>query len=94
MYIMFPIKLESGLMLLEKSKQYIYQLAECIQLKSVPATKIHLVDSISVHFNIIQRTVLPTENYLSITIKLFTFTLCAYIIIYVLCLVTGQTNLS
>ena len=31
----------------QKIKQYIYHLAECIQLKPVQATKIHLVDSIS-----------------------------------------------
>ena len=46
----------------QKYKQYIYQLAEYIQLKPVQATKIHLVDSISVHSNIKQRTVLPTER--------------------------------
>ena len=47
----------------KKIKQYIYQLAECMQLKPVQATKIHLEDSIgdSVHSNIKQRTVLPTE---------------------------------
>ena len=45
-----------------KIKQFIYQLTECIQLKPVQATKIHLVDSISVHSNIKQRTVLPTER--------------------------------
>ena len=33
----------------QKIKQYIYQLAECIQLKPVQATKIYLVDRISVH---------------------------------------------
>ena len=38
----------------QKNKQYIYQLAECIQLKPVQATKIHLEDSIIVHFNIKQ----------------------------------------
>ena len=32
-------------------KQYIYQLAEYIQLKPAQATKIHLVDSINVHSN-------------------------------------------
>ena len=67
-----------------KNKQYICQLAECIQLKPVQATKTHLVDSISVHSNIKQRTVLPTErvivyflpkSYLSITIIIFTFPL-------------------
>ena len=46
----------------QKIKQYILELAECIQLKPVQATKIHLVDSISVHSNIKQRTVLPTER--------------------------------
>ena len=45
-----------------KNKQYIYKLADCIQLKPVQATKTHLVDSISVHSNIKQRTVLPTER--------------------------------
>ena len=71
-----------------KNKQYICQLAECIQLSPVQATKTHLVDSISLHSNIKKRTVLPTErvivtfcpilisqNYLSITIKVFTFPL-------------------
>jgi len=46
----------------QKIKQYIYQLAECIELKPVRVTKIHLVDGISVHNNIRQRTVLPTER--------------------------------
>ena len=45
-----------------KNKQYIYQLAECIHLKPFQATKTHLVDSISVHSNIKQHTVLPTER--------------------------------
>ena len=36
----------------QKIKQYIYQLAECIQLKPVQATEIHLVDCINVHFKI------------------------------------------
>ena len=36
--------------------------ADCIQLKPVQANKIHLVDSINVHSNIEQRTVLPTER--------------------------------
>ena len=34
-----------GNVIKQKIKQYIYQLAECIQLKPVQATKIHLVDS-------------------------------------------------
>ena len=53
-------------------------------MKPVQATKIHLVNSICVHSNIKQRTVLPTErvtffpraisqNCLPITIKIFTF---------------------
>ena len=46
----------------QRIKQYIYQLAKCIQLKPVQATEIHLVDSISVHSNIKLRTVLPTER--------------------------------
>ena len=72
----------------QKIKQYIYHPAERLQLKPVQATKIHLVDSISVHSNIKQRTVLPTKRVivyflpksyiakLSITIKIFTFPLC------------------
>ena len=35
----------------QKIKQFIYQLAEYIQLKPVQATKIHLVASICVHCN-------------------------------------------
>ena len=46
----------------QKIRQYVYQLAECIQMKPVQPTKIHLVDSISVHSNTKQRTVLPTER--------------------------------
>ena len=46
----------------QKYKQYIYQLAEYIQLKPVQATKIHLVDSIFVYSNITNDTVLPTER--------------------------------
>ena len=73
----------------QKIKQCIYQLAECIQLKPVQATKLHLLDSISVHSSMKQRTVLSlrellytfwpraiSQNYLSITIDIFT---CLYV---------------
>ena len=46
----------------KKVKQYIYHLAECIQLKPGQATRTHHVDSISVHSNIEQLTVLPPER--------------------------------
>ena len=42
--------------------QTIYQLAECIQLKPVQATKFHIVNSSSVHSNIKQPTVLSTDR--------------------------------
>ena len=46
----------------QKINHYNYLLAECIGLRPVQATRIHLVDSISVHSNITQHTVLPTER--------------------------------
>ena len=46
----------------QKIEQYIYQLAESIQLKPVQPTKIHLIDSISKYSNIKQRTFSPTER--------------------------------
>ena len=43
-------------------KQYIYQLAEFIHLKPVPATEIRLVDNISVQYILKQCTILLTER--------------------------------